>query len=90
MSTTILPVKPGTISEPDKTALREAGIIVIEVESPAEIRLLRAESEISASGFLHAALKGLTCTSLQDKYQIFTSEIAKQVATIFNNEEKTA
>ncbi len=55
----LLPVKPGSLSESDKAALREAGIVVIEHESPSELRLLRPTYELDSSALFLAAMKAL-------------------------------
>lgn len=56
----ILPVRPGTISTDDRALLREACVIVIEHENPAELRTLSREFALpSASKVLAAALESL-------------------------------
>lgn len=36
----IMPVRPGSMSEGDKAALREIGIVVFEHDNPAEVQLI--------------------------------------------------
>jgi hypothetical protein len=40
----VLFVRPGAIRPSDKGALRKAGIVVVEVADPQDVRLVRAES----------------------------------------------
>lgn len=55
----LLPVKPGSISAKDKTALAKAGILVVEHEAPETLRLLRPTAELDASDMLGCALRAL-------------------------------
>lgn len=56
---TLLPIKPGTMTDADKTILREAGVIVVEHENPSELKLLRPGIEIESSTILVCAMKAL-------------------------------
>lgn len=56
---TLLPVKPGTLNAKDKTALRKAGIVVIEHDDPESLRLLKPCTEINGDDLLMAALRGM-------------------------------
>ena len=55
----ILPAKPGSISEESKTALREVGVIVIEHENPSELRLISPNTEVPASAMLACAMEAM-------------------------------
>lgn len=55
----ILPVRPQTISEKDRAALRRVGVVVIEHENPEELRMLRPSSDVDASDMLRCALEAL-------------------------------
>jgi len=55
----IAAVKPGAISEQDKAAMSEAGIIVIEMENPDDIRLIVVEPLMPPDDILYAAMSGL-------------------------------
>ena len=55
----ILPVKPGSLNAKDKAALRKAGVIVVEHESPEEIRFLRPTADIDSSDMLLCAMRAL-------------------------------
>lgn len=56
----ILFVKPRAISKADKAILKEAGVIVIEVANPADVKFTRAHAEISGSALLTAALRAIS------------------------------
>lgn len=56
----ILFVKPKAIKAGDKTALRRAGVIVIEVANPADMRFVRAHAELTGSEMLTAAMKAIS------------------------------
>lgn len=55
----ILPVKPGTLNDDSKAALREVGVVVIEHENPTELRMLSPMTEVPASDMLRCAMKAL-------------------------------
>jgi hypothetical protein len=59
MEVALLPVKPGSLSAKDKAALAEAGVVVIEHETPETLRLLRPTAELDASDMLECALRAL-------------------------------
>jgi hypothetical protein len=48
----VLFVKPGAVRPSDKGALRKAGIVVVEVDDPQAVRLVRAESVFGAGAEL--------------------------------------
>jgi hypothetical protein len=52
---TILFVKPKAISTNDKKALQAAGVIVVEVDDVANVKLVKANAELSGSALLVAA-----------------------------------
>lgn len=56
---TIMPVKPGTISDADKAALKEIGVLVIEHEDPDSIRLITPMNETDSGAMLRMAVKAL-------------------------------
>lgn len=51
----ILFVKPKAINESDKSALREAGIIVVEVDDLQSVKFTRAGAELSSTALLRCA-----------------------------------
>lgn len=74
-----MPVRPGTISESDKISLREAGVIVIEHEDPASIRIIRPGADIEAGEMLCAAMKALKSqkgTTADKQREIFSLAVA--------------
>ena len=56
---TILFIKPKAISSSDKKALRAAGVVVVEVDDPQAVRLMKAAVEIDGSELLQAAVKAI-------------------------------
>ena len=56
---TILFVKPKAISARDKKALQGAGVIVVEVEDPQAVKLVRAGYELPNGGLLVAAMQAM-------------------------------
>lgn len=80
----IMPVKPGSISEKDRATLRRVGVVVIECDSPADLRLLRPQNELDAGDMLHCALQALVSGKDFDnasaQRQKFTRLIAALVA----------
>lgn len=78
----ILPVLPGTISEADRELLREAGVVVIEHPEPHTLRILRPETEVSATDMLACAMKALrnsSGTSAEAQREAFTKHLADVV-----------
>ncbi len=59
METTILPVKPNTLSKQDKAALKKVGIVVVECDEPSELRLMTTTMEMSANDMLFAAISAI-------------------------------
>lgn len=55
----ILFVKPGSVSDGDLGRLWQVGVCVVQVESPADVKLMRAGTEISTSAMLSAAAKAI-------------------------------
>jgi hypothetical protein len=55
----ILFVKPKAISQRDKKLLRDAGVIVVEIDNPSDVKFTRAGTEISGSAMLLAAAKAI-------------------------------
>lgn len=76
----IVAVKPGSISKIDKEALSGAGVIVVEIENPEDLRLLVAEPLLSADELLYAAMKGVMLSNISKGE--FVDVIAE---TIFKN-----
>jgi hypothetical protein len=49
----------GTVSKADRKALRNDGIVVVEVERPNDCKFIRATSEVSDQALVWALLKAL-------------------------------
>lgn len=60
----ILFVKPKAISQRDKKMLREAGVLIVEIDDPASAKFVRANSELSGSEMLLAAVKAIKASSI--------------------------
>lgn len=82
---TLLPVRPGTISDEDRALLRDFGVIVIEHENPEELRLIQPGVEIDAGTMLTSALAALA--RVGDTYNkgtlqrsAFVFELAKAIS----------
>jgi hypothetical protein len=57
----ILITKPGALNQRDRKVLRDAGVVVVEAESPSDVKLIAASgAEVSAGNMLFAALKALS------------------------------
>lgn len=52
----ILFVKPKAISHGDKKLLRDAGILIVEIDDPQNAKFVRAQSELSGSDLIRAAM----------------------------------
>lgn len=79
---TILPVKPGSVSDADKAALRAAGVLVIEHDSPNDLRLLRPSSDLQGLPLLRAAVKALKSGNsfgAAEQRQAFAIHIAEAI-----------
>lgn len=55
----IMFVKPGAVSDDDRSVLRDAGIIVVAIDDPASVRLVQAGHDLPASALLAAAGKAI-------------------------------
>lgn len=58
-SISILPAKPGSISEDSKAKLREFGVVVVEHENPSELRLLSPNTEVPAGVIMACAMEAM-------------------------------
>lgn len=55
----VLVLKPRQIKAADRAALRDMGVVVLEVDDPADVRFLRPATELSSSEMLAAALRAI-------------------------------
>lgn len=83
---TILPVKPGSINDADRAALKEIGVLVIEHEVPESIRLITPLTETSQAEMLKLAVKalssykGVTADSMREYFaRLVMDAIQKEV-----------
>lgn len=85
---TLLPVKPGSLSAEDKAMLREAGVIVIEHESPETLRLLRPWADVDSSQMLMCAMNALCDENVgsQAARSTFTKGLHRVMLERFNVE----
>ena len=59
--TQILVTKPGALSLGDRAKLRDDGIVVVETDNPADVKMLApGGAEIGAGGLLYAAIQALS------------------------------
>lgn len=57
----ILVTKPGVLNQRDKALLRKNGVVVVEAESPSDVKLVSPDrGEISAGGMLLACLRAIS------------------------------
>lgn len=80
----LLPVKPGSLNTKDKAELRKTGVLVIEHDNPAELRLLKPHAELDANDMLRCAMKALcsnTGVSAQQQRECFTNLLAAAIDT---------
>ena len=61
----ILFIKPKAISQRDKKALQAAGVVVVEVDDPQSVRLVKANAELDGSALLRAAAKAISESGYQ-------------------------
>jgi hypothetical protein len=77
----ILIVKPNVLSADDKAALRDVGVVAIEVEQPDEVRFVRAEQELDGGDLALAAMKALAKSSgINSEHLLFTKLIGEALA----------
>ena len=63
----ILVVKPGTLNNLDKSALRKSGVICVEAENPNEVKLIQPDGlELAAGDLFLAAMRGINNGSFPD------------------------
>ena len=63
----ILFVKPQVINDKDRRALQKAGVVVVEIENPADMKFTRAYAELSASELLRAAAEAIPASEFSQK-----------------------
>jgi hypothetical protein len=83
----ILFVKPKAISAADKDALQKAGVIVIEIDDPQAVKLVRAHAEIPQSALLGAAASaisspGTSASTTRDVEVAFARNVCAAIAAM--------
>lgn len=77
-------VKPRAISLKDKSALRKAGVIVVETDDPSSVRFIRPLAEISSTEMLRCAMKAIDdhgCDGHKKNFVKLLTEIVLSKAT---------
>lgn len=80
----ILFVKPGAIKGDDKDRLTAAGVVVIEIDDPQNVKLVRAHAELPQSELLEAAATAISSpgagrNSLNEIRIAFAENICKAI-----------
>lgn len=83
----LLVVRPGTITQKDRAALRKVGVVVVEHERPEEVKFLRPHADLSGSALLLASMKALSRDGMTNGYinelgkakMLFANEIARML-----------
>lgn len=75
----ILFVKPKAISSADKKALSDAGVLVIEVADPHDVKLTRPHAELSGSELLGIAADVIANYASTGVRDTFGSKICKAI-----------
>ncbi|MDR5172983.1 hypothetical protein IHQ56_14315 [Methylobacillus flagellatus] len=80
--TSVLLVKPGSVTFEDKAACREVGVVVIEMEDPASAKFLRPAGEVSHSDMLACAARAMSISS--GVLESFGRQVANAVIAAHN------
>ena len=76
MSAQILVTKPGVLSAKDRSALRRAGVVCVEADDPADVKLISAEgAELGATELLYAAMQGVNANGYQSHSDVFARAV---------------
>jgi hypothetical protein len=81
---TILFTKPGAVSADDAARLSAAGVIVVGVDNPADVKLVRAGTELDGSELL--GLAGGALLASENAQKAFGTALAKHLAWKFGRE----
>jgi hypothetical protein len=76
----VLFVKPGAVKPNDKGALRKAGIIVVEVADPNDVRFVRAEGVLGAQELPHGDLLAAYARALKCDTGSYSGDVKKAFA----------
>lgn len=78
----IMFVKPGAISDADRLVLREAGVVVVAIDDPADVRVVQAGHDLPASALLAAAGRAIQSSETAEK--AFGNAVAKALELQFS------
>lgn len=67
MDPAILFVKPDAISAVDKATLQAAGVLVVEIDDPANAKFIRAAAEVESTEMLRIAAKAIHASEIATK-----------------------
>jgi len=77
MSAQILVTKPKALSSADKAILRESGVVVIETNSPKDVRFLIADKPpLDSNDLFRAAMFAIADSSYVDTKEKFAKNLA--------------
>lgn len=79
----ILFVKPGAVSAADKTALHDAGVVVVEVENPHDVKLVRASATIAGDAMFSALLGAVVEEGEYENYGKLRTRFLKRLAALY-------
>jgi hypothetical protein len=82
----ILVVRPGVLSDKNRRRFESAGLLVIETETPSEVRLLKPCADVDGDVLLACAMKamqnGLFGSDIRENFtKLVATEITKKATT---------
>lgn len=84
MSAQILVTKPGVLTVKDRATLRRAGVVCVEADNPADVKLISAEgAELGATELLYAAMKGVNAEGYNSNSGAFARAVEAALALQF-------
>src|SRR5262245_12591862 len=66
----ILFIRPNAISRADKKKLEQAGVLIVEIENPADAKFVRAHAEIESTEMLGLAAKAINGAKYADEGRV--------------------
>lgn len=76
----VLFVKPGSIRPSDKGRLHKAGVIVVEVENPDDVKFVRAQSCLGAQELPHGDILTAAAKAIQRAGGVATDYFGQELA----------
>lgn len=84
----ILVTKPGALNQRDRAALRRSGIVCIEADNPADVKLISTEgAELGGTDLLYAAMQGVRAGGFAGS-DAFSRAVAAAVAASLPGESR--